>query len=325
MTGALASLEPAGTLIVFFILHLLAGALLPYRIGQKPFLWSLMESAGAEMDRRLDRAGRGAGELIVRGFVTLAIMGLFAWLIGMAVERAGVYPYGWLAGVFFLSLCVSAMPDLKMMRGMIDALNKKDLKSAAAFVQPFYAEDLAKADAHTLVRRALELSAGRLNDWLVAPSLYFAAFGARGLALYVAFTAMFHAFGAARQKPFAVGARTAQNILNFIPARLTAILIVLGALFVSRSNPWRALKTAAAQAGNDSVMNRGWPLAALAGGLGVTLGGTGNAGWIGPKGSSAKLAAADLQRGAMLHFVVFVCTIIAVSAFFAVPYLAIME
>jgi cobalamin biosynthesis protein CobD/CbiB len=63
------------------------------------------------------------------------------------------------------------------------------------------------------------------------------------------------------------------------------------------------------------------PIAALAGALGVTLGGprrhenghTIGHGWIGPAGTSARLGTAEVRRGALLLMVVFMIAIALVA------------
>lgn len=321
--NALGFIEPAFVLILFFILHLLVGAVLPFRPASRPFFWSLMESAGAEIERRLNREGRDPAAIAVRGFITVIIMGLFAYMIGYAFDRLADHSFGWAGQVLALAGCLSVMPTLKLLQAVTRALNDKDVKKAAALLQPFCRDDLSRADSHTCVRRALELSALRLNQYLMAPALFFLLAGAQGLFVYVGLTALFNAFGASRL--FGVAIRAAQRVIDFVPALFTVLLIALGALFVSRSNPFRALKTAAAQASRDAVRSRGWLLGTLAGGLGVTLGGIDGQGWIGPEGATAKASLEDLRRGAMLHFVVFICCLLAVSLYLAMPLLAVME
>jgi adenosylcobinamide-phosphate synthase len=85
------------------------------------------------------------------------------------------------------------------------------------------------------------------------------------------------------------------------------------------------LTTAFQQAGNYRSIYAGWPVAAMAGGLGVTLGGPlryengfiMENKWIGSKESSARLSVADLKRAALLYFVFFLCVVVFISAFLA--------
>jgi adenosylcobinamide-phosphate synthase len=62
------------------------------------------------------------------------------------------------------------------------------------------------------------------------------------------------------------------DVVNFIPARLTAFLMVIAAL-ATRLNPWRALRTVWSDHANHLSPNAGYPEAALAGALGIRLGG----------------------------------------------------
>lgn len=315
IVGGIEFLGRPGVLVLFLILHLLTGALMPYRAGQRPLLWTLMERAGAEMERRLNRAGRTPQDLVMRGLVAVILMGVLGFMLGFAVDRIAVHPFGWLAQVAFLSAGVSVMGTLKLLREVIDADNKKDAARAVAAMQPFFAEDLSKVDRHTIMRRALELSAQRLCRYLFAPGLYFLLLGGKLLALYVTLSAVFMAFDTPekRSRPFARAARGVDAFLQFIPARAVALSIAGGALFVSRANPWRSLATAAGQAGRHPLRARGWLTGALAGALDVTLAGADGANWIGPENSSAKVTAADVQRGAMLHFVVFILVLLLAS------------
>jgi adenosylcobinamide-phosphate synthase len=60
------------------------------------------------------------------------------------------------------------------------------------------------------------------------------------------------------------------DVLNWLPARLTGALIVLGAALAGEDagNAWR---TMLAQHGRTASPNAGWTMSAIAGALGVTL------------------------------------------------------
>lgn len=315
MDGTFEYLSKPVILILFFILHLIIGALMPYRTGQRPLLWTMMERAGLEMERRLNRAGRTPKDLVMRGLVAVILMGILGFVLGFAVDRIAVHPFGWVAQIAFLFVAISAMGTLKLFREVINADNAKDIARMRTAVQPFYAEDLSKVDSHTMMRRALELSALRLNRYFIAPAIYFILLGGKLLALYVTVSAVFLAFDSPekRNRPFARAARGVDAFAQFIPARLTCLIIALASLFVSRSNPVRAIGTSFEQAGKHPLRHRGWLIGAVSGALGVTLAGADGANWIGPADSSAKVTAADVQRGAMLHFVVFICVLLLAS------------
>jgi adenosylcobinamide-phosphate synthase len=75
-----------------------------------------------------------------------------------------------------------------------------------------------------------------------------------------------------RYGKFGKVAARADDVFNFLPARLTALLMVLaaGVVGLDPRGAWRILRR---DAGNASSPNAGWPEAAMAGALGVQLGG----------------------------------------------------
>ncbi len=60
------------------------------------------------------------------------------------------------------------------------------------------------------------------------------------------------------------------DVLNYIPARLTALLLVLAA-YLSRKNGKMAWRTAVCEHNKTESPNAGWPMAAMAGALGIRL------------------------------------------------------
>jgi cobalamin biosynthesis protein CobD/CbiB len=276
---------PLPILLVFFLLHFITGLFLPSARYGGPLLFVILKNAGIETDRRLNRDTRAPGDLFLRGTLVVCILATLGGLLGHIVKSAGTGPYGWAITLAFLACVAGAMQPLNLLRRF------------------------AKNDDFAVARRALELSALSLCTWFTGPLFWFAVLGAPGAALYVTFAALREAFGDddAAHAFFGMPVRLLDRMFNFIPALLTAMILALAAVFVSRASPARALDTA------SRARLRDMPAAALAGALGVTLGGPPRA-WIGPKGSSAKVTAEDVGRGAMIHFVFFLCAMAIVSA-----------
>lgn len=320
----------SGIALVFVLLHLLTGLFMP---AKPPFLWHLVERAGEEIDRRLNKPERGMRALFYRGLGVAAVMAVFGLLIGAAFENIRRYDYGWIAVLALLFMTVNLMGLLRVMQQVAGKLEAGDAKAAAQILQPFVKDDVAGADTHTLARRAIETSAISLNNFFIAPLFWFVLFKTPGLAVYVMTLALYDAYGSNDSKHMMFGGiiRGLERALDYIPARITALLIIVASLFVSRANPARGLSIAMGQARQYRSVNRGWLVAAMAGGLGVTLGGplrhrrgyTLEHGWIGPAKSSAKVTSADVRRAAMLHFVVLLCSIVALSlAVYLLGYMA---
>jgi adenosylcobinamide-phosphate synthase len=308
----------AGLLWVFLVLHLCAGLILPYRPGAKPFFFRLVEIIGLDLEARLNRETRRQSARFIRGLIVTAFLGWGGYLVGAAVRYLMALPHGWLAGLFFLSLCVNFMAPLKLVRRIIHYLKNNETAAVATALQPYLKAPLDKADAHTLTRKTIEFIVFSLTLFLTAPAFWFVAAGPVGLSLYITCAALNQAFGLPdeRRRYFGRGVRSIDTLLNMVPALLAALLLCVSALFVSKSNPLRAVATLLRQGWADcSAPYLGGPLAAMAGGLGVTLGGSVRYSadyaeehqWIGPAGSSARLAVDDLERAAMLQYIFFLC------------------
>lgn len=281
-------------LLAFLLLHFACG-FLP-RMPSGPFLYGPLHGLALGISRRLDRTARAPRDLFMRGAVVAVFMTALAFCAGGAVDKIARQPYGWAAAIAFLFCAVSVVPPLNRLRAAAKEL-KHDAKNQGAF---------------TLARQAAERSAAALNIWCAGPLFWFAVLGAKGAALYLAAAALYEGFSAGTPAFRAVSI-IIFRLLNVVPALLTVTGIALAALFVSRSSPVRALKTALEHPAD-------MPLAAMAGALGVTLGGPPR-GWIGPKDSSAKVAPEELDRCAMIHYVFFLCLVALTSAGILLTYL----
>jgi len=120
-----------------------------------------------------------------------------------------------------------------------------------------------------------------------------------------------------RYLQFGWASARADDVLNLIPARLTALTYALAALFYAPANPLNALKVAWSDAHKHASPNAGWPEAAMAGALDLRLGGPGKYGatphpdpYFG-KGRVA-LRAADI--GAALALYRYVCALLLIFA-----------
>ena len=317
----------AGIVLTFLLLHLLVGFFLS---PGRPFLWGLFYHAGAEIERRLNRPGKTPAELYARGAIVLLVMALFGFLIGRAFEKIAFYDYGWLGLILLLLISVSALGPLQVLRRLDHDLTKNKTESAADLIRAVTSTDTKKQDGHSLIRSGVSFSALSLNSHFIAPIFWYVLGGPVFMMIYIVLSGL----RAATETPesssagfFSAPIKLLHKVMDFIPLRLTFLLMVLASFFVSGANPWRSFKTACAQAKNYRPADEGLLVAAMAGGLGVTLGGpvrrkglTIEHGWVGPKESTAKLSAADLKRAAVLHFVVFLCGMILTAAVLLATY-----
>ncbi|RME34804.1 MAG: cobalamin biosynthesis protein, partial [Deltaproteobacteria bacterium] len=117
-------------------------------------------------------------------------------------------------------------------------------------------------------KAALESLAENASDAVVAPLVWFVLLGAPGAAFYRMVNTLDAMWGYrnGRYRHFGWWAARVDDAMNWLPARVTAVLFAI----VGRTPDWRAL---ARQAGSHASPNAGWPEAALAFAANVRLGG----------------------------------------------------
>jgi adenosylcobinamide-phosphate synthase len=159
-------------------------------------------------------------------------------------------------------------------RGVEEALTRGDLAAARARLALIVGRETAHLSPEDIRRAVLETVAENLADGVVAPMFYALLLGLPGMLLYKAANTLDSMVGYKNDRYLRFGKVAARmdDVLNLLPARLTALLLVVAAPWVglNRREAWRILRRDAHQA---SSPNAGWPEAALAGALGVRLGG----------------------------------------------------
>lgn len=159
-------------------------------------------------------------------------------------------------------------------RRVEEALARGDLAQARARLAMIVGRETARLEPEGIRRAVVETVAENLADGVVAPMFFILWLGLPGLFLYKAVNTMDSMVGYKnhRYARFGTVAARADDALNFLPARLTALLIILAARLLGLDAPgaWRILRRDARSA---SSPNAGWPEAAVAGALGVRLGG----------------------------------------------------
>ena len=122
-----------------------------------------------------------------------------------------------------------------------------------------------------LVSATVESVAENTNDSFVAPLFYFLLFGVPGAMAYRVVNTLDAVVGYhGKHEYLGKFASRLDDVLNFIPARLTALLLV-SAAFISRRDGGASWQVARSQHSRTESPNAGWPMAAMAGALNVQL------------------------------------------------------
>lgn len=174
--------------------------------------------------------------------------------------------------LIFSFLALSTL--LRRGREVGEALREGDLPEARRRLRHLVGRDTEHLSEWEVVRGCVESLAENFSDGFVAPLFYMSLFGALGGLIYKTTNTLDSMVGYRDFRYFFFGFASARfdDVLNFIPARLSALFIALGALFVGGNAKW-ALACARRDARKHQSPNAGWPEAAMAGALGVRLGG----------------------------------------------------
>lgn len=239
------------------------------RIGH-PVTW-----AGAVIERAEARFNTAAEPFWKRRVFGLCVcLGVTAMAALIAQLVVWSLPHGlWggiLTGVFAWPL-VAGRSLHDHVRRVAVPLARGDLQGAQDAVAMIVGRDPSKLDTAGVARAALESLAENTSDGVVAPLFWGVLLGLPGIAAYKAINTMDSMIGhmSPRYRAFGWAAARLDDLVNLIPARLTALLLIAVA-----GAEWRtALKVTIADAGHHRSPNAGWPEAALAGALGVRLSG----------------------------------------------------
>jgi adenosylcobinamide-phosphate synthase len=217
--------------------------------------------------------GRPGGEALVVGLATWAVLG------GRSLAREG-----------------SAMQRL---------LQEDDVPGARERLGHLCARESAGLSSAELARASVESLAENTSDAVVAPLLWGAVAGAPGLLGYRAVNTLDAMVGyrSDRYRQFGWASARLDDLVNLVPARVTAALTVVQAPLVggSRADAWRIWRR---DGSRHPSPNAGPVEAATAGALGVTIGGSstydGQVENRGRLGDGPEVVVGDLDRAVRL-------------------------
>ena len=204
-------------------------------------------------------------------------LGMAFWILGAAVMALLFGGVALLLGRLPLWLAVPAtallLKTLLALRMLVEEVREVEkaltdsLEAGRARLSRIVSRDTSTLTESQVRESALESLSENLSDSVVAPLLWFALFGLAGAAVY-RFANTADAMWGYRDRWEWAGkfAARVDDMLNWIPARLTALAFIVAA--GGWSVGWRRLRT---EASRTQSPNSGWPMAALALTLGVRL------------------------------------------------------
>jgi adenosylcobinamide-phosphate synthase len=269
------------TLMTLACLALLIEALVGYpdwlvsAIGH-PVIW--MGRLNDMLDRLLNRdtdsdTTRRAGGILAVLIIVGAAAGA-AWLLEHALLAL---PLGIIVVAIVASTLIAQRSLHQHVARVATALEHGGLAAGREAVSHIVGRDIAELDEAAVARAAIESLAENFSDGVVAPALWLAVGGLAGGAAYKAVNTADSMIGhrTPRHEAFGWAAARLDDLINLPASRLTALLIVGAAATRGDGNgTWRdAWQAVRRDAPHHRSPNAGYSEAAMAGALGLALGG----------------------------------------------------
>ena len=254
---------------------LIVAMALDWLIGEPEILWRraphpvvIMGHAISFFDKRWNRrTGMTGRQRRVRGAIAIFLLTLAAAGLGVLLSFGGV-----ILAAITLAVMLAARSLDEHIRAVAGALDE-GVVTARKAVSMIVGRDTSDLSEAEIARAAIETGAENLSDGVIAPALWFLVAGLPGLFVYKLVNTADSMIGYRNARHLAFGGAAARldDLLNIVPARLTAMLICVAALLRGRGIP--AFRAMISDGRHHASPNAGWPEAAMAGTLDVWLAG----------------------------------------------------
>ncbi len=212
------------------------------------------------------------GQLATGTLIALVVPGVFAAAAVLVVHALDAWPPVALAASVLLVKSTFAVRALGRAASAVrDALGARDLPAARHALRSLCSRDPSELGEPQLVAATIESVAENASDSFVAPVFYYAIFGLPGAIAYRAVNTLDAMIGyRGRYEYLGKASARLDDVLNFIPARITAALL-LAAAWLCRHDVragWRVLRR---DGHTTESPNAGRPMAVMAGVLRIQL------------------------------------------------------
>nr|WP_319948966.1 adenosylcobinamide-phosphate synthase CbiB [uncultured Shimia sp.] len=247
-------------------LILLFALILDALIGEPRWLWTRVPHPSVLMGRLIAEADTcfNLGDMRkLKGL--LVILGL---VIAMGVLGNIIAFFGWLPEILIVAILLAQRSLVSHVQAVGNGL-RISLGDGRRAVAQIVSRDTAHMNKSDVSRSAIESAAENLSDGVIAPAFWFLVGGLPGLLIYKVVNTADSMIGyrTERHVDFGWAAARLDDLLNWIPARLTAFLIAATHHGVRH---WRAIKQ---DAKLHRSPNAGWPESAMARALNIAIAG----------------------------------------------------
>jgi adenosylcobinamide-phosphate synthase len=228
------------------------------------------------LDKNLNRATQSDASRRICGVAALIVLIAVPASIAFFLETLfSLSPLGIVASALLASTLLAQRSLASHVKAVADALDRGGLQAGRRAVSQIVGRDPERLDEAGVSRAAIESLAENFSDGIVAPAFWLGIGGLAGGVAYKAANTADSMIGhrTKRHEAFGWAAARFDDLINLPASRLTALLLVIAAMIVpgaSAANAWRSVWR---DASKHRSPNAGWPEAAMAGALGLSLAG----------------------------------------------------
>lgn len=304
---------------------LLLGIILDFILGDPHGWWHPVMGIG-KIITKTETALRSifpktkTGEHIAGGI--LAVIVVFISVGIPAVLLYGAYRLHSVAGMILEAVMCYAMLAAKSLKTesmkVASALEQEGLEAGRKAVSMIVGRDTKRLDETGVIKAAVETVAENTSDGVIAPLLFMGIFGGLGGFFYKAINTMDSMIGYKNEKYryFGTAAAKLDDVVNFIPARISAFMMILSA-FLCGMDGKGAFRIFKRDRYCHASPNSAQTESVMAGALGVQL--AGDAWYFGVKHEKPTIGdakrpveLADIERSNRLMYVTAILTAVAV-------------
>ncbi|AKX96503.1 adenosylcobinamide-phosphate synthase CbiB [Neomoorella thermoacetica] len=261
------------------LLLLVTALILDLLVGDPSWLLHPTQVMGAGinlLERLLWRPGARPAYLISTGGILVVIIMGTTWTVTRALLWLAGNISHWLEFVLAAWLLATTIAPRGLAtagRAIARALKAGDLGAARRQVGLIVGRDTDSLTAIGVTRATVETIAENTSDGVVAPLFYFFLGGVPLAMVYRAINTLDSMLGYKNERYLFFGRMAARldDLANYVPARITGLAICVAAFLLGQGR--RAWITMLRDARKHPSPNSGYPEAAMAGALGVQLGG----------------------------------------------------
>ncbi|MCL4163543.1 UNVERIFIED_CONTAM: hypothetical protein GTU68_022834 [Idotea baltica] len=261
-----------------------------YKYFKHPVTW--MANMLMTGEKYLNNQTKTIIALRLKGFSLISFCCLIWFSTAYFIERSlSEFNYHDLLIALIASVFLAFRSLMDHINNVKTVLQQNDLDTSRIELAKIVGRDTESLDKCGITRASIETLAENFSDGVIAPAFWFLIGGLPGIVTYKMINTADSMVGNKSERYIHFGWASAKidDLVNFIPARITAVIFILSSALTKCGSAKNGFKVAMRDSGLHASPNAGWPESTMAGILNVKLGGprtykngsTKDAAWLG--------------------------------------------